>query len=699
MSVISASAELRVADCPQHQPKQSQQRDDDGSCGRKYGGEDACPLLHASGANHKCTERGQGSEQGLSVSGARISRRAPRRASRFTIRSVEEGMYVFQQSQSIIGRDEELMSLDGFLSAIEDGPIALLLDGEAGIGKTVLWDAGLTAGSMRMYRVLACRPIESETEMAYAALGDLLTDHLSDAVAELPGPQRRALEVALLLREPEKEQPARRGVAVATLGVLAALSRERPLLIGIDDVQWLDPESESVLAFVARRLRHERIGLLVARRAEAAADAPLDLAQGMPHGRFGRIRIEPLKPPELDRLVFTRLDARPSERLLERLHARSGGNPFFALEIANSILEGGALRDEGEEIPIPANLHDLVRDRLARLPPAARKATEIAAALVSADRGVRRRRHGRLDGRTRRRREGWDRRAERGARAFHPSVARLHRVRGDSSVAEAQPAWSLGRDSRRSGGARTSFGALRSKAPTLPSQPRSMRPPHGREREERPARPPTCWKHARRLTPRTRAAIARQRAMDAAARHFDAGEVDRARALLEEVMSEAPPGRERAHVLARLGWVTAHQQGFHGGAEDLPHGAGSSTATTFRSASRLRRGLAWCLARDTRATKQPRSMPAALLSWPSLSDDPAILAGALSYVAFLEALTGRESRWRRSNARSRWATRRSGRRSSAGPDWIHAMLLEWAGELTQLTTRFDSLSPSGCRTG
>ena len=250
-------------------------------------------------------------------------------------------MYVFQQSQSIIGRDEELMSLDGFLSAIEDGPIALLLDGEAGIGKTVLWDAGLTAGSMRMYRVLACRPIESETEMAYAALGDLLTDHLSDAVAELPGPQRRALEVALLLREPEKEQPARRGVAVATLGVLAALSRERPLLIGIDDAQWLDPESESVLAFVARRLRHERIGLLVARRAEAAADAPLDLAQGMPHGRFGRIRIEPLKPPELDRLVFTRLDARPSERLLERLHARSGGNPFFALEIANSILEEG----------------------------------------------------------------------------------------------------------------------------------------------------------------------------------------------------------------------------------------------------------------------------------------------------------------------------------------------------------------------
>ena len=210
---------------------------------------------------------------------------------------------MFQESQSIIGRDEELMSVDGFLGAIEGGPVALLLDGEAGIGKTVLWSAGLAAASERSYRVLACCPIESETEMAYAALGDLLSDHAADVLAGLPGPQRRAIEVALLLREPEEELPAQRAVAVATLGVLAALSRERPLLVGIDDVQWLDPESESVLAFVARRLRHERIGVLVARRAEAAVDVPLDLARAMPEGRFGRVRIEPMGSSELDRLL------------------------------------------------------------------------------------------------------------------------------------------------------------------------------------------------------------------------------------------------------------------------------------------------------------------------------------------------------------------------------------------------------------
>ena len=72
---------------------------------------------------------------------------------------------------------------------------------------------------------------------------------------------------------------------------------------------------------------------------------------------------------------------------------------------------------------------------------------------------------------------------------------------------------------------------------------------------------------ARRLTPADRGGDARRRTMEAAARRFDAGQVDRARILLEEAVSEAPPGRERAHVLARLGWVTAHQKGFHGGAE------------------------------------------------------------------------------------------------------------------------------------
>ena len=126
---------------------------------------------------------------------------------------------MFEERQSIIGRDEELRSLGGFLDAIVEGPVALLLEGEAGIGKTSLWMAGLAAAIGSLVPRAVCRPSEAEGELAYAALGDLLARDLDDAIAELPEPQRRALEVALLLREPEGQQPLQRAVALATLGV------------------------------------------------------------------------------------------------------------------------------------------------------------------------------------------------------------------------------------------------------------------------------------------------------------------------------------------------------------------------------------------------------------------------------------------------------------------------------------------------
>jgi DNA-binding CsgD family transcriptional regulator len=603
---------------------------------------------------------------------------------------------LFQESQSIIGRDGELVSVDGFLSAIEDGPTALLLDGEAGMGKTVLWKAGLAAASERSYRVLACRPIESETEMAYAALGDLLGDDAADALAELPGPQRRALEVALLLREPEEEQPAQRAVAVATLGVLAALSRERPLLVAIDDVQWLDPESESVLAFVARRLGHERIGVLVARRAETAVDVPLDLARAMPDGRFVQIRIEAMEASELDRLISTRLDARPSARLLERLHARSGGNPFFALEIGRSMLVGGALSDTGEDIPIPANLHDLVRDRLVRLPPRAREATEIAAALS------------------------------------RPTVELVDAVMGDSTEALDAAA--------RAGVVEFDEGRVRFAHPLLASIAYTEIPParrrtlHGRlaeildDPEERgrhmalaaegpdasvaaaldeaaararargaPGSAADLLEDARRLTPANAGADGRRRAVEAAARRFDAGEVDRARTLLEEVVPVAPRGRERAHVLARLGWVTAHQKGFRSGAE-IFRAALLEHADDLPLRIEIEEGLAWCL-HESESNQASEIHARSALALAESLGDPAILAGALSYVAFLEAVQGSGIPLEMSERAVQLGHSPEWSQILGRPDWIHAMLLQWAGELDAAHARFDSLHQAAVEGG
>ena len=165
----------------------------------------------------------------------------------------------------LCGRTAELERIDAFLAAIAHGPATLLLEGELGVGKTALWREAVRRARSR---VLSCRPVEGETQMPYAALGDLLASVSLDG---LPGPQRHALEVALLRAEP-REPLHQRAVALGLLGVLA----QEPTLLAIDDVQWLDHPSEVVLAFAARRLSGLRVGLLVARRGAGALPLHLD---------------------------------------------------------------------------------------------------------------------------------------------------------------------------------------------------------------------------------------------------------------------------------------------------------------------------------------------------------------------------------------------------------------------------------------
>src|SRR5919198_2628582 len=142
-------------------------------------------------------------------------------------------------THTIVGRRAELRQVEEFLDAAGPGPAALLLEGEVGIGKTALWQQALPAATGRSYRVLACRPAAAEAQLAYVALGDLLDEIPDGALAELPGPQRRALEVALLRAEPGERQPLPRAVALGLLGVLRALARAGPVLVAADDVQRL----------------------------------------------------------------------------------------------------------------------------------------------------------------------------------------------------------------------------------------------------------------------------------------------------------------------------------------------------------------------------------------------------------------------------------------------------------------------------
>jgi DNA-binding CsgD family transcriptional regulator len=126
---------------------------------------------------------------------------------------------------ALIGRDAELGRIGAFLGAVASGPVALLLEGELGIGKSALWNHGVASAAERGLRVLRCRPAECETQLAYAALGDLLADVPEAALADLPRPQRQALEVALLRVEPEGQESLQRAVALGLLGLLRALAR------------------------------------------------------------------------------------------------------------------------------------------------------------------------------------------------------------------------------------------------------------------------------------------------------------------------------------------------------------------------------------------------------------------------------------------------------------------------------------------
>lgn len=200
-----------------------------------------------------------------------------------------------------------------------------------------------------------------------------------EALAGLPTPQRRALEIALLIEEPGEEPTDERAVAVGALAALQALARATRLLVAIDDVQWLDPASEGVLRFAARRLVHDDVRLLVAQRVDGGGPVPLELDRAFTPDRVHAVRLGPLSLGAVQRLLGEHLERTFSHPALLRLHELSGGNPFFALELGRAFERGSIELTPGERLP--ATLDVLVRDRIEALPLQARRALTAAAAV------------------------------------------------------------------------------------------------------------------------------------------------------------------------------------------------------------------------------------------------------------------------------------------------------------------------------
>jgi DNA-binding CsgD family transcriptional regulator len=216
------------------------------------------------------------------------------------------------------GRREECAVLDGLLEAVRAGRSgALVVQGEAGVGKTALLEYAIEAGSD--LRVLRAVGVESEIELAYAALHQLCAP-LLDRLGRLPDQQRDALATAFGLGA--AAAPDRFFVGLATLTLLSEAAEERTLLCVVDDAQWLDVASAQALAFVARRLLIDSIGLLFATR------EPSELFAGLP-----QLVVDGLGDPDARALLASVIPGRLDDRVADQLLAEAQGNPLALLEL------------------------------------------------------------------------------------------------------------------------------------------------------------------------------------------------------------------------------------------------------------------------------------------------------------------------------------------------------------------------------
>jgi DNA-binding CsgD family transcriptional regulator len=277
----------------------------------------------------------------------------------------------------IAGREEELASIRAFVETTHAAPGELVLEGEAGIGKSTLWLAGVEEADARGLRVLSSRPAETDRELAYVGLIDLFEDVADEVLPGLSAPRRHALEVAMLREEASDRPVDHRALAVAVRDVLQALAEQGPVLLAVDDVQWLDRSSANALAFALRRLEAERVLVLLARRLTDDPE-PSELEQALEPESVQRLSVGPLSVGAIHSFLRDRLDRAFPHQTLVRIHVESGGNPFFALELARVL---GTDLDPAEPFPVPESLEELLRARISVLPEETRAALALASAV------------------------------------------------------------------------------------------------------------------------------------------------------------------------------------------------------------------------------------------------------------------------------------------------------------------------------
>jgi DNA-binding CsgD family transcriptional regulator len=544
-------------------------------------------------------------------------------------------------SASVVGRDAELAVIEEFLAGISDGASALVLEGEAGMGKTTLWSHALAAADERGHLVLRARPTESETTLSFAGLGDVLEPVLGGTLASLPAPQRRALSRALVLSDDEGPAPDPHAVGVAVQNVLRAAAAERPVVVAVDDVQWLDSASAGALGFAVRRLRDDRVGVLLSRRVPLESALLAELRHSLAESMLGTTEVGPLDPDALHAVIRTHLGVALPRPLLAEVQQTAGGNPFYALEIVRTLRRDSISVEAGRPLPVPESLHDVVQGRILALPSESRDFLAAAAAHA------------------------------------HPTIAITESASGISAELGLRPALDgqiveLDRDRIRFVHPLLAAGAYETADPVRRREihvrlaellddiearawqlAASVDAPddevaaaledaahHARSRGAlRPAA--LLLERAQQLTPGEEADAASRRAVDAARLHFESGDASRAIVQLEAVLTTTPTGVERARALALLGRVRLYEDWER--AVELFEGAIQYAGGDRPTLAACYEGLAECCIRQQERLSQAVTYARRAVELALEIGDESLAAEAIGSQVLAETLLGRKS--------------------------------------------------------
>ena len=488
---------------------------------------------------------------------------------------------------TVFGRDDDVVAVDRFLARAAAGPAALVFEGAAGIGKTTVWAGARERAQRTAVHLLSCRPADAEAKLAFTSLGELLEPVAERALPLLAEPQRVALEIALLHASPQDVLPSVRVVAAATLSVLRLLAADGPLVIAVDDQQWIDRASGDALAFALRRVGDLPVGVVTTVRV-SDGDAPDPLGLGVAFGaRLERRALGPLTSGALHHVVRQHLGQVLPRPTLLRVTDASRGNPFYALEIARELLAAEVRPGPGDPLPVSDSVMALVLRRLERLPARVRAVLLVTAALFAprletVREAIGARADDAIDGAIR-------------ARVVELDGSRLrftHPLLASAVYASELPA--RRRDVHRmlarivtDQEERARHLALATESPDASVAAALDDAALLARRRGAPDAAGELQERAASLTPADDVAGRRARALRAAAHFFHAGDRARSRALLTPLLDLHPSPDERARALQLLGRVCGDESSFADAIDLLGQALGCATEPELRAAIEL----------------------------------------------------------------------------------------------------------------